>query len=316
MKIFGIGMACLLLLALLYMVIAYFCFCTAARRGKAANIDKLLASPKYEKYRDELTAGVNYARSLPYEDAYITSSDGLCLHAKIFRAENAHGAAVLFHGYRSDYGFFDFSLIIRKYIEKGINLLVADQRAHGESEGKYIGFGIKERGDCLLWAKEATRIFEGQPLILEGLSMGATTVLMASGDDLPPQIKGIIADCGFTSPAAILSEVIRKDYHIPPALILPAMNIWFRLLAGYDISEYSTAQALAKCRLPVLFIHGMADDFVPYRMGEENAAAFSGDKTFISVEGAGHGLSYLVDRDRCDGALNAFLAKTLGAQYE
>ena len=90
------------------------------------------------------------------------------------------------------------------------------------------------------------------------------------------------------------------------------MNLWFRTLAHYDIGEYSTTVALAKCRLPVLFIHGTGDDFVPYRMGEENAAAFRGDGTFISVSGAGHGMSYLVNREKCEKALDAFLAKTLG----
>ena len=302
----------LFLLAAIYMATAYFCFRKAARRGREANIDKFLAAKQFDGYREELSAAIAYVRLLPYEDVYITSGDGLRLHAKVFRAENERASVLLFHGYRSDYGYFDFGAVIRKYLEKGISLLLVDQRSHGKSEGKYIGFGIKERGDCLLWAAEATRIFAGLPLVLEGLSMGATTVLMASGDDLPPEVKGIIADCGFTSPKAILSEVIRADYHLPPRLILPAMNLWFRMLAHYDIREYSTTVALAKCRLPVLFIHGTGDDFVPYRMGEENAAAFRGDGTFISVSGAGHGMSYLVNREKCEKALDAFLAKTLG----
>ena len=206
----------LFLLAAIYMATAYFCFRKAARRGKEANIDKFLAAKQFDGYCEELSAAIAYVRLLPHEDAYITSGDGLRLHAKVFRAENERAAVLLFHGYRSDYGYFDFGAVIRKYLEKGISLLLVDQRSHGKSEGKYIGFGIKERGDCLLWAAEATRIFAGLPLVLEGLSMGATTVLMASGDDLPPEVKGIIADCGFTSPKAILSEVIRADYHLPP----------------------------------------------------------------------------------------------------
>ena len=109
-----------------------------------------------------------------------------------------------------------------------------------------------------------------------------------------------------------LKELAVADYHLPPRIILPAMNLWFRTLAHYDTGEYSTTEALAKCRLPVLFIHGTGDDFVPYRMGEENAAAFRGDGTFISVSGAGHGMSYLVNREKCEKALDAFLAKTLG----
>ena len=184
----------LFLLAAIYMATAYFCFRKAARRGREANIDKFLAAKQFDGYREELSAAIAYVRSLPYEDVYITSGDGLRLHAKVFRAENERAAVLLFHGYRSDYGYFDFGAVIRKYLEKGISLLLVDQRSHGKSEGKYIGFGIKERGDCLLWAAEATRIFAGLPLVLEGLSMGATTVLMASGDDLPPEVKGIIAD--------------------------------------------------------------------------------------------------------------------------
>lgn len=299
-----------LFLVAAYFFVSYLCFVTAAKRGKKSNADAIFSSHAFDSYRAALTESLAYAKSLPYEDAYISSSDGLRLHARVIRAENARAAVLLFHGYRSD-GYFDFSAIIGKYIGKGISILLADERSHGTSEGKYIGFGIKERHDCVLWAKEAVKIFPGLPLLIEGLSMGATTVLMASGDDLPPQVTGIIADCGFTSPAAILAKVIRADYHIPPALILPAMNFWFRLLAKYDINEYSTSKALAKCRLPVLFIHGKADGFVPYEMSEENFAAAAGDKTFVSVEKAGHGMSYLCEKEKCDAALDAFIKKTL-----
>lgn len=312
MKYVFLTLACICLLALIYMAIAYACFCSAAKRGTRANIDKFLATSKFDDYREELVAQVAFVRSLAYEHAYVESADGLRLHARIYRAKNERAAALLFHGYRSDYGLFDFSEIAKKYLDKGISLLFADQRAHGESEGKYIGFGVKERGDCVLWAREAAHIFPGLPLVIEGMSMGATTVLMASGDELPEQVRGVIADCGFTSPKAILSKVIREEYHLPPCLILPAMNIWFRLLAGYDIGEYSTMQALKKCRLPVLFVHGTEDDFVPFCMSEENVAAFSGDGTFVSVSGAGHGMSYLVGKEKCENALDAFLLKTLG----
>lgn len=299
-------------LAALYFFIAYLCFAKAAKRGKKSDADAMIASHAFDRYRDELKKNMAFAKALPYSDAYIKSSDGLLLHAKVIRAKNERAAALLFHGYRSDYGYFDFSAIIGKYLDKGISILLADQRAHGESEGRYIGFGVKERHDCVLWAKEAVNIFPGLPLLIEGLSMGATTVLMASGDDLPAQVKGVIADCGFTSPAAILAKVIRTDYHISPAIILPAMNLWFRLLAKYDINEYSTTQALAKCRLPLLFIHGKADAFVPYEMSKENFAAAHGDKTFVSAENAGHGMSYLYEKEKCDAALDAFINKTTG----
>lgn len=141
--------------------------------------------------------------------------------------------------------------------------------------------------------------------------MGATTVMMAADADMPDNLCGIIADCGFTSPYEIISSVIKKDYHIPPLLIAPAINAWCRALAGFDLRSRSVTETLSRTSLPLLLIHGKADLFVPFSMGEAAyRACASSDKTFIAVDGAGHGESYFKDREAVTEAISSFFTRT------
>lgn len=241
----------------------------------------------------------------PAEDVEITSFDGLRLFARLLPLDNAKGTILLFHGFHSTPDA-DFGCAVPLLRDMGYQLLLVEERAHQRSEGKYLTFGVRERQDVLLWAREMERrMGKAHPLYLEGISMGASTVLMASALDLPASVCGIIADCGFTSPADIVAEVM-KGMHVPkPAQYLA--ELWCRLLAHFSMWETSAPEALSKCKLPVLFIHGTADSFVPCRMTEENYAACASPKTLVLVEGAEHGESFLIDRPRCEKALREFL---------
>ena len=184
-----------------------------------------------------------------------------------------------------------------------------DERAHGESEGTYITFGVRERHDVATWAAYAAMHFgPAHPLILDGLSMGAATVLMASELALPASVRGIIADCGFSSPYAIMKSVLHwRCPWLVSGPLLALTGVFTRLFGGFGLREVSATEAVAHTKLPILFIHGTGDPFVPCSMSQAAYDACTGEKRLILVEGAGHGQSYLVDRPRVQAAVREFL---------
>ena len=248
----------------------------------------------------------------PKEDVWMESFDGLRLHGNLLEqpeGKNARGTLLLAHGFRGS-GYVDFSCALRPYYELGFNLLVIDQRAHLQSEGEYITMGVRERRDVRDWALWLLQKYgEDHPVILDGISMGAASVLMAAGLDLPRNVRGIIADCPFTSPREIFHSVMTSSIKLPTFLLWGA-DICCRLMAGFSIDGASTVEALQHCTLPLRIAHGEDDDFVPCWMGVKSfEAAVSPDKQLITVPGAGHGMSYLVETEKMQAMLREFLDK-------
>ncbi len=172
---------------------------------------------------------------------------------------------------------------------------MVDQRAGGLSEGHIITFGIKERYDCQRWAWYiAERFGNDVPIILTGISMGAATVMMTSVLELPANVIGVLADCGYTSAKAIIKKVIHQ-MGLPSAVAYPFVRLGARLFGGFDLEAASPIEAMKICRLPVLFVHGDADDYVPWSMSSENYEACAAPKRLLTVAGAGHGLAYPAD---------------------
>ncbi len=307
----GIGLV-LVLAAIFFGAAPFLLFDYAATRRlpQTPSSEEDMQGTKWEKYGAEICGGMRYIRVQTAEQVTVTSFDGLKLHGRFLPAEGKmKGAILLAHGFHSC-ADFDFSCIVRYYHEAGYAVLLIDQRAHGESEGTYIGFGILERRDIPVWAEWlADRVGENTDIFLEGISMGATTVLMASCERLPKQVRGIISDCPFTSPEEEFRHVLRTQFHLPPAIFLPLTNRICKRKAGYGFSDFSTVEAMRKNHLPVLFLHGLADHFVPPEMTLRTYEACTSEKKLVLVEDAGHGLSYLTDRSRCEGELNNFLTK-------
>ena len=215
------------------------------------------------EFEDIIKEGTEWIQSQSLEDIVINSYDGLKLHAYYLPANAAKRTMLLMHGFRGN-AFRDFSAALKYYHEHGCNLLMPDQRAHGKSEGRFICYGIKERFDCKCWCEYISSKMPSIPVYLDGISMGASTVLMASGLKLPKNVKGIIADCGFTSPRDIFSYVLKKTFHLPGFLLLPVFSLLCRVIAGFGTTEADTISALNVNKLPVLFAHGQQDTFVPY----------------------------------------------------
>ncbi len=229
-----------------------------------------------------------------HNTVFIESRDGIRLCGHLFTAPVQKRIVICMHGWRSDWSF-DFGGCADFFLEEGCTLLLPEQRCHGKSGGDFIGFGVYERYDCLDWIEYASTLFPDTPIYLCGVSMGATTVLMTAGLQLPDCVRGVIADCGFTSPRAIWTHVMKNNLKISEKLAYPIANFYVNKKAGYDGDGASTVDAMRECRVPVLFVHGDADSFVPPSMTLENYDACASDKTLFIVEGAGHGLSYYIE---------------------
>lgn len=248
------------------------------------------------------------------EHVTITSRDGLVLHGDFFPAEKpSKRIAILFHGYTSC-GMNDCPSMAEYFMERGYNSLIVDQRSHGKSEGKYIGFGILDRFDCLKWIEYIIgRIGADSEIVLYGVSMGGTTVLMASGlDELPANVKAVIADCAFTSPYDVFTHILKRDYHLPPHPIMDINERMCRKKAGYGFKDYSTLEAVKKAPCPILFIHGKEDLFVPTEMSVRNYNACTGEKRILLVDNAGHAASLYENMELYEDTVTKFLNTYLG----
>lgn len=292
---------------------AYICYrlAFAVPRSQKNRLLELPDNEQYAPYRDEAAALMRSVSEIPFCEVSITSHDGLRLYAKYYEVKPGAPLQIMLHGYRSS-AERDFCGGLTEALKLGFNVLLPDQRAHGKSEGRALSFGINESRDCLAWAEYAVKRFgRDTEIILYGMSMGAATVLMASELPLPESVKGIVADCGYTSPSAIIKSVVtERHYPLFPTYALIRLGGW--LFGGFDIEKHSAVDALKHCKIPVLFIHGEADRFVPCDMGRENHnACASPGKRLLAVPKAGHGISYMVDREAYLKELKAFLNSVL-----
>ena len=312
----GIPLLVLALLALAVALILRRFYRVAFLRAPQQLDINMLGAP-WTIYLDDIKAGMDWLEAHTAERPAITSFDGLKLRASVVLRENARGTMLLCHGYRSR-GCLDFSCSLAFYYEQGLNLVVIDERACGDSEGDTITFGLKERRDVLSWLGWiGERFGADEPIILGGVSMGCATVLMALGLDLPASVKGAIGDCGYTSPWDQLAYILKRDYHLPPFPLMHLMNRKFRRRNGCDLREGDTRQALARnTRIPVLFVHGGADDFVPTDFTRENYAACAAEKDLLIVPGAAHAVSYLADRKTYQTKIVALLDRVLPAKTD
>ena len=241
---------------------------------------------------------------IPYEDVTIESYDGLRLRARYYHVREGAPIAIQLHGYKST-SVRDFSGGAYECIKMGHNLLLVDQRAHGESGGHVITFGIKERFDCKAWTEYAVKRFgNNSKIILYGISMGAATALMASELDLPENVVGIVADCPYSSPSAIIKKVCR-DRHLPPIVFYPFIKIGARLFGGFNLDSASAVSAVKNTDIPILLIHGSGDNFVPSSMSDEIRSS-NPKIIYLKVPDATHGLSFLYDYKAYMKALQNF----------
>jgi pimeloyl-ACP methyl ester carboxylesterase len=282
-----------------------------ALHRKAPNVvgnlrNKLTRSPKTKEALAIMQACAERLEENVSEQIEIVSQDGERLIGHWYPCPNAKRILVAMHGWRSSWSR-DFGGISTFWHDRECSVLYAEQRGQNNSSGEYITFGFKERYDCLEWVNWVVENIDSTlPIYLCGISMGASTVLMASGLPLPDAVHGIIADCGFTSPHAIWRHVVKNNLHLTYYTRERAMNDFYQKNFQTQIADLSTVRALERNKIPVLFVHGAADRFVPIEMTYQNYAACQAPKRLLVVPDARHGMSYFIDKDAYERVTDDF----------
>jgi len=279
-------------------------YAVAFRRGKEAGDREIPDGPQYDPYRKESLEGIETLLSLPFERWELRSFDGLILRGRYYAGRPDRPLVIFFHGYRSG-PIRDGSGGFRFCRGEGCSVLMVDQRAHGKSEGKTITFGALEKRDCLAWAREAARRNPGRGILLAGVSMGAATVLCSAALDLPDQVKGIWADCGYADTEEILRDTIRR-WGAPVRPLLRLTKAGARIFGRFRVEDASPLNCVRSARVPVLLVHGEEDPIVPCEMAYRIAEACASPVSLLTVPGAGHGMSYYADTAAYVTALKDF----------
>ncbi len=267
---------------------------------------KRLTGTKTVNMADEKLPKIDDKLEDKCEKIEIEGFDGEKLVGHWYRAENEKRVIIAMHGWRSSWKK-DFAPISDFWHKNDCSVLYAEQRGQNESGGGYIGFGLTERFDCYGWIKWVEEKTGGKVAIyLGGVSMGAATVLMTAGFELPKCVKGIVADCGYTSPCDIWKHVLEKNIGMSYNVRKKTINKLCAKKLKCNANDYSATEAMRECNVPVLFIHGTADSFVPIEMTYENYKACKSKKRLFIVPGAEHAMSYFVDKDGYEEALKNF----------
>ena len=288
-------------------IAAYFYRRTMIRGNAKTDRTIKMAGTDWNQHMPFIQARKEAMLSENHSDEWLISSDGLRLHATWFPQGECKKIVICFHGYTSQ-GMKDYLGLSGYYLKNGYSMLLVDERAHGESEGKYIGFGCLDRIDALKWINWVLRkCGEDVEILLHGTSMGGATVLMMSSLELPAQVKGIVSDCAFTSPKEVFSHVLKSMYHLPAFPVMNISNFLNKRFAGYGLDECNAAREVKKAKVPILFIHGSGDTFVPYSMCETMYENCASSKKKLIIEGAAHAECYYKDTDAYENALTEFI---------
>ena len=297
---FLIAFGIILTLLILILLIAYVCFRIVfyipPRKPIAEDEFPLPPGKAYEEYRSVMERWMKTARTYPYERVSITSFDGLTLRGKYYEQKKGAPLEILFHGYQ---GSSDRDLCggMQRCFALGRNALLVDHRAGGDSDGNVTSFGILERKDCLRWIDFAIEKFgKDVKIMIGGISMGAATVLMASGEPLPKNVVCVLGDCSYSAPKDIIKKVV-KEMHLPPAIFYPFIKLGAKLFGKFDLEETSPLQAIQSCTIPVILFHGDRDSLVPYEMSQQIFDACKAPKKLVFIPNAEHGLAYPQDEE-------------------
>lgn len=277
------------------------------RQKKSSSQKDIDAVASWYRHYPIAKEGRRWLEGMPYINVYIKSFDGLRLYGALL--ENYSDKIVIcVHGFTGS-GKKDFASLAQAYYKNGYNVLLVDNRAHGQSEGKYVGFGVLDRFDLRNWVKYVINRFGSNvQVFLHGISMGAATVLMASSI-MPKNVRGIIADCGFTSVYEIFEYVLKRDYHLPKFPIIYLTNIMSKIRAGYGYKDVNTTAEIARSDIPILFIHGENDEFVPLWMTMKNYSHCKAYKELFIVKESEHAESHYIDKKGYERRILTFIEK-------
>lgn len=265
-------------------------------------------TPGTTKTNEESSAQSWFANPDNRKEWQQISTDGLKLSAIYLPATDSHKTAIVAHGYMGNAE--TMANYAKMFHDLGYNVLVPDARGHGKSEGDYIGFGWHERKDYVKWIDQVLETNgQSEEIVLYGISMGAATVMMTSGESLPTNVKAIIEDCGYSSVNEELAYQLNELFSLPPFPLIQVTSLMTKIRAGYFFGEADAIKQLEKNQLPMLFIHGYADTFVPYEMLDKVYQATNGPKEKYIVPGAEHAKAYSIDPENYQKTVSSFLEK-------
>lgn len=287
-----------------------FRFIIPMKQQSESLLNRDLDNSKFKKHKDKIIENILFMQKKEYEDVFIMSKDKLKLHAR-FINNNSDTMVLFIHGYRSR-GLNDFAWPMRKIYEKGYNIFYIDPRCHGESEGKYVTFGIKERLDLLAWVNHINKEYKPKNIIIYGMSMGCATSSMAL-PLMPSNVKCAILDCGFSDVYKLMvkqtKEMIKVDAHLPVLI----MNLYCMLISKFSMFKTSPKKALSKVSTPCFFIHGKKDSVIPFSHSVENyEACGSKVKECVLVDDAEHGMCYYEEYPILENRIMDFIDKSIG----
>jgi pimeloyl-ACP methyl ester carboxylesterase len=283
----------------------YMVFYSKQRRPLGPDEYDIPPGKIYEAFREDMIGWTKQIRSMPHENIEIKSYDGLTLRGTYYEYAPDATVELLFHGYRGN-AERDLCGGIERCFALGRSVIIIDQRAGGKSDGHIITFGVREHRDCLSWVDYAVERFgKDRKLVIGGVSMGAATVVMAAGEKLPDNVVCVMADCGYSSTEDIIKKVI-KDLKLPLFPVYPLIRLGGMIYGGFDIKKGSPMEAVKRATVPIVFLHGDEDDFVPYEMSVKLHEACASQKKMVTIKGAGHGLAFPVDRKGYVEALREF----------
>ncbi len=265
---------------------------------------------QFREVEPRFDQAIEVFRAASWENVAITAEDGTRLTGRFYPAGEGAPLMIQMHGYKGN-AIRDFCGTWPIARELGCHVLLVDQRCHGNSQGHTITFGIKEHRDALAWVRYACGRFGTVPMVLMGVSMGAATVLMASGRELPENVKAVVADCPYDAPANIIKKVLGTDMGMPVKLVYPLIRLGGMLYGRFDLEAYSPLEAVRKARVPILLIHGDVDTFVPYAMSCRLHETAPEAVEFHTIPGSGHALNQVADPDLYRRILIPFLEKNL-----
>lgn len=315
MKIFGIVLVCVLGVLLIFLLLLCgFIFNNIIWRKTIPVpkwIEKMIAgggmSP--DRYQDDFEKAAESFDRLPQEKITLHAPDGATLKGRVLTPETPNGRTLLLcHGARNC-GRGEFCLMVPWLLEQGYMLVLPDHRGCGESDGKYMGYGTHESKDAFLWVNYAKARFPENSIFLLGVSLGGATVLMMSNHADDDKIKGVIADCPYTSAWDEFSYQLHTSFHAPNFPILYICDWYCRLFCGYHFKEASPKEAVKHAKKPILFIHGACDDFVPTFMQDILYDACTAEKEKLTVPDAVHARSYYTHTELYQKTISDFMDK-------